>query len=488
MSLPPVISKSFIKSSVIYTVAGTLPVASAVILLPFYIHFLSSESFGAFSLFLSFSILVQIITTFSYDATLYIHYHEYKNDLSKLSTYVSSALVLVAVNGLLVIVFFFALGEILTDLFFGEGSLSFYPYGYVCLFTGIFQSFFKIHNNLLQTRQNPTLFFWANLLSFSLIASLTIAGLFLFPDSLLGPLGARLCASVISGGWASGRMIREFGFGFSFALMRSSLSFNFYTFLYQLQQWVMNYFDRFLVGFFLPLTQVGIYSFAVQCLMVIEFIVNGLFASFYPKVVSSVMDQKVKVASVEVNRYYYGLTAVILVLVSFSILFFPVLLKLFVSKGEYLLSIPLIPFLSLLYIFKGLRMYFSIPYGILKYTKPLPGIYLIVSTLKIAGMSLLIGSLGVYGVIAAGLVSLWIEIVLLYQLGKPKFEYKFNVYKLIGLPAGFASMIAIVELFFNESNSFLIHLGYVVVCLLSLFWVYRNEVKFIYPAKFTGKS
>ena len=158
----------------------------------------------------------------------------------------------------------------------------FFPYGYACLAIGIFQSFFKIHNSLLQTRQEPVVFFWANLLSFSIIAGLTVLGLTRYPDSLMGPLGARLCAAVVSGGWAIGRMLREFGLAFDYPLMRASLSFNFYTFIYQLQQWVMNHFDRFLVAIFLPLSQVGVYSFAVQCLMVIEFVVNGLFTSFYP--------------------------------------------------------------------------------------------------------------------------------------------------------------------------------------------------------------
>lgn len=482
------ISKSFIKSSFIYTVAGTLPVASAIILLPFYIHYLSTDTFGAFSIFLAFSILVQIVTTFSYDATLYIHYHEYKNDAVKLSGYVGSVLIFVGSNGLVLVLFFLTAGEFLTDLIFGKGPLSFYPYGYVCLLTGIFQSSFKIHNSLLQSREKPVVFFWSNLLSFSLIAGFTIAGLKLYPDSLAGPLGGRLCAAVVAGGWATVRMLKEFGLRFDYALMRSSFSFNFYTFVYQLQQWVMNYFDRILMAFFLPLSHVGIYSFAVQCMLVIEFIVNGLFSSFYPKVVSTIMEQKEKMATPEVNRYYYGLTAVILLLVSLSILSFPVLLDLFAKKSDYLLSIPLIPFIALLYVFKALRMYFSIPYGILKYTKPLPGIYFMVCAVKIAGMFLLIGYMGVYGIILSGLLGLWLEIVLLHRWGKRKFEYKFNAFKLIWLPFGLTLIIAVAEPLLGASYPIFIHSGYVAACFILLFWVYRNEVRFLNPAIFFEKS
>ena len=481
-----VISKSFIKSSFIYTVAGTLPVASAFILLPFYIHYLSAATFGVFSIFLSFSILVQILTTFSYDATLYIHYHEYKGDPPKMSRYVGSVLIFIAGNGVMLTVFFLLAGEFIAGLF-PDGNLSFYPYGYVCLLTGILQSVFKVHNSLLQTRQKPETFFWANLLSFSLIAGLTIAGLKLYPDSLAGPLGGRLGAAFVSGSWATFRLLREFGLRFDYDLLRSSFSFNFYTFVYQLQQWIMNYFDRVLMALFLPLPQVGIYSFAVQCMLVIEFIVNGLFSSFYPKVVAMVMDQKEKMATLELNRYYYGLTAVVLILVSLSILSFPIVLELFAPKSDYLLSIPLIPFIGILYVFKAMRMYFSIPYGILKYTKPLPAIYLAVSAVKVLGMILLIGSMGVYGVILSGLLSIWLEIILLYRAGVRMFLYKFNVFKLIWLPVGLAAIIAIAEPMLGRSSPLLVHSGYVLACLIFLLWVYRNEVKLISPSKILGK-
>ncbi len=462
--------------------------ASAILLLPFYIYYLSAATFGALSIFLSFSILIQVLTTFSYDATLYIHYHEYKDDFSKLSHYVSSALIIVISNGLILILFFLAAGELVTDLIFQKGDMSFYPFGYVCLLTGIFQSVFKIHNNLLQTRQMPTVFLWSNLLSFTLIAGFTILGLKFYPDSLAGPLGGRLGAAVISGSWATGRLIKEFGFRFDYPLIRSSFSFNFYTIIYQLQQWIMNYFDRILIAFFLPLSQVGIYSFAVQCLMVIEFVVNGLYTSFYPKVVATVMEQKEKTSTIQINRYYYGLTAVILLVVTLSILGFPIVLGMFSTKSEYQLSIPLITFIALIYVFKGMRLYFSIPYGILKHTKPLPLIYLIVCTVKIGLMFLLIDNVGVYGVIIASVVSLWLEIVLLYWKGKQIFRFHFNAFKLLWLPLELVVIIMLVEPWLGTSYPILIHSGYVFASVLLLFWVFRHEVALLNPSKIWGKS
>src|SRR5688500_9954964 len=93
------ISKDFLKSSVIYTVAGSLPMVSAVLLLPFYSAYLSTSDFGALSIYLAFSLLIQYITTYSFDISLYIHFHEFKNEPKKLSSFVSSAFLLMLMIG-----------------------------------------------------------------------------------------------------------------------------------------------------------------------------------------------------------------------------------------------------------------------------------------------------------------------------------------------------------------------------------------------------
>ena len=81
--------------------------ASALILLPFYIQYLSTEVYGALQIYLAFSLLVQILVTFSFDTSVYIHYHEFKNDPKKLSVFISSAFVFMLLIGAVISVFFF---------------------------------------------------------------------------------------------------------------------------------------------------------------------------------------------------------------------------------------------------------------------------------------------------------------------------------------------------------------------------------------------
>ena len=244
---------------------------------------------------------------------------------------------------------------------------------------GIFQAIFKVHSNLLQSREKPETFFWSNVVSFSLIAFFIIVGLELYPNSLAGPILGRLVGSIIPCVWALFRIFREFGFHYDFSWLKSSLSFNTYTFIYQMQQWIINQFDRILMLFFLSLSSVGVYDFAIKCLIPVELLMNSLHSSFYPKVVGAVIAQPVKGSSPEINRYYHGLTASLCYLYAgvywccrgLSRHLFPrrnimrrlntfLIWRLFIASGRC-------------------GYYFSVPYGILKYSKPLPVIYLVVS-------------------------------------------------------------------------------------------------------------
>jgi O-antigen/teichoic acid export membrane protein len=475
------ISKNFLKSSIIYTLAGALPMASALILLPFYVEYLSTSDFGALSIYFAFSYFIQILTTYSFDTSLYIHFHEYKHDRSKLAAFASSSFIFMLLIGIVLGVVFTISGDLLFRNIFTDRSISFQPYGFMAALSGIFQALFKVYSNLLQSREKPQLYLWSNVVSFALIAAVTVAGLKVFPNSLMGPVGGRLVAAVISGLWALGRIFREFGVHFDFPLIRSSFSFNFYTFLYQFLQWVINYFDRIFMAFFLTLAQIGVYDFALKCLLIIEFILNGLHNSFYPKVVSTIIAQDTKGSAPEINRYYHGFIGLIMLLICGSILVLPVAIQLFASKADYRQSVEFIPYLSLIYVFRAVRLFYATPYGILKYTKPLSGIYLVVSVLKIFLMWITIKPYGLFGVIFASILAAVVEIILLHSGIRSRFAFHYNRFKILVVPGTVFICILVLEPVFGRTAPYLLHLFYVMGCVVLLGWVYRHEIKLINP-------
>lgn len=459
--------------------------ASAIILLPLYIHNLSTELYGALSVYMVFTFLVQIVVTFSFDSSVYIHYHELKHDANRLSVFISSAFVFMLLLGLAASVVLTGTGGILFQVALPDKEVSFYPYGLASVGSGIFQAIFKVHSSLLQSREKPEMFLWSNVLSFSVIALCIFVGLELYPNSLAGPVIGRLAGSVIPCAWALVRIFREFGFHYDFGWLRSSFSFNAYTFVYQLLQWVINQFDRVIMLFFLMLSDVGVYDFALKCLIPVELVMNSLHNSFYPKVISSVMSQEDKGSSPQINRYYYGLTAVVMLIICGSILVLPWAIETFVSKKDYHSAIQYIPYLAVLYLFRTARLFFAVPYGIMKYSKPLPIIYLAVSGLKIALMVLLMNRLTVYGVIIASLVSAVLENILLKRGLKKMFEFRFNAFKMVVAPLILLTVILVLEPVFGTQHALLTHIFYVACCGGLLWWAYRNEIGLINPFRAT---
>jgi O-antigen/teichoic acid export membrane protein len=471
------ISRRFIKSSFLYTVAGALPMASAVILLPFYQYFISVADFGALSIFIAFSAFIQILVTFSFDASVYLHYHDYKDDPKKLSEFISSVFIFILITGVGVGLVFTAIGSFIFELIFTDKPVSFFPYGVISIGTGIFISLFKVYGSFLQTRQRPDYFFWFNLTTFGLIAGLTVAGLYLFPQSLIGPVAGRSIAFLVAAIWAFSMITREFGMRFNYKLLQSLFGFNRPSLLYQLQQWSINYLDRFLMVFFFPLSQIGVYDFAVKCMMAIDFIVGGLYNSFFPKVIGIVATQEEKGTTPEINRYYHGFIAVIMILVCGSVTFSIFIIDMgWIQKG-FQASLYFFPVIGIVYLIRGMRYYFIFPYAALKYNKPLPLIYLVITTLKVILFLIFVGPFDLYGVILSSMVSSIAELALLRVVIRNKFKFTFNPNKIILAPFFLALIMASSLIFYFKGLQYWLYIIYPIVCVSILGWVYRNEIK-----------
>lgn len=476
------ISRGFLKNSVIYTVAGMLPMASAVILLPFYLNYLPLAQYGELAFYLAFSMFVQIAATYSFDSSLYIYYHDYKKDSHRLSILISSAYVFMAIVGVGLLIFFTLAGSFLFDMISDDSGISFFPYGFLSVITAVFQAFFKVHSSLLQTQEKPGLFFWANLLSFSLIALLTVVGLIRYPGQLVGPVGGRAVAALVAGSWALIRIFRQFGFHFDFRFLKSTFNINNSSFIYQLQQWFINYFDRVLIMIYLTTQDVGAYDFVWKCLLVIDLVIGGLYNAFYPKVISALAEQEQKESTPVINRYYHGLTAAIMLLVSGAIFTIPLLQHFGFVKVEYDEALQYVPYMGIVYLIRAMRYYFGLPYGALKYTKPLPVIYLIISAIKVLLMVAFIREYGIMAVIGASFISSILEVVLLYYQIKDRFSFRFNAFKIIAAPLLLAGIIVISESVV-QINKDLLHGLYLLFSVLILLWVYRNELKLLSIAK-----
>jgi O-antigen/teichoic acid export membrane protein len=472
------ISKNFIKGSLLYTLSGALPMASAIILLPLYVLYLPPTLYGVLAVCLAFSVLIQIVVTYSFDTSLYIHYHELKNEPDKLAVFISSSFAFIILLGIVVTAILTATGEVIFRLV-PDTKIAFYPYGFISVIIGVFQAIFRVHGNLLQTREQAGTFTVSNVALFFLIASTTVIGLKLYPGTLFGPLGGRLLSGFVMAAWAIARIVKRYGVHLKNPWKIVSFHFNLFSFFYQIQQWLINYFDRFLLLFFLPLSAVGVYDFAIKALVAIEILMNGLHGTIYPRIIKRLTSQQEKKSSPEVNRYYYGLISVVMVLICLSIFALPIAIDLFVKKSTYSQSIQYLPFLALIFMFRAMRFYFAVPFSIYKYMQQLTVISFVASSVKILLMIFLIKKYEIYGVVIAAYAASVIEISLLWYFIKTKYAMDFNWFKLIGAPLLLMGVVLICEPLVGHFYPVWVHFGYGIFCGAMLLLAYRNELKLL---------
>lgn len=452
--------------------------ASAIILMPFYSKFLTVEVFGTLSIYFAFALLVQIVVAYSFDASLYLNFHEYKKDEKQLSIFISSAFVFILLLSTAVGLLLAVTGNLIFEWIFKDDEISFLPFGILSVATGIFQALFKVNNSLLQTQHKPVDFLWSNVVSFGLIASLTILGLTIFPNSLWGPVVGKLVGALISAAWVLSRIFKQFGIHFNWHLLKSTFVFNNSSLIYQVQQWFINYYDRILILALISKTTVGYYDLSLKLLLAIDFVLTGLNSSFHAKVIGKVNEQKEKASTIEINRYYYGLTGISILAVVGAILLFPPVIEYFFS-APYHAAIPLLPFAALVYLLRPLRLSVAMPYAALKYSRPLPYFYLLIALIKIGLLYFFIRRWGVYGAIASTLVTYVIEIIILFFGIRNQYQFKINSFKLVIAPMLVGLSIIILEPLFGYNFTWLVHIFYATLGISVLLWAYRNELTLV---------
>lgn len=193
------ISKKFFKSSVIYSVVGALPMLSGFILLPFYTgDILSEKNYGYLTLHLAFALLFQSVFVFCLDHFIGPVIIESKHDKALLKKNISAInYYSLLFSGIFIAILFVAGPVIFKSGFNDEAALQFYPFMSFTVITSFFNAYFKLYcNHLIYTEQSKS-YLIANITNFIATIAISITSLYIFGDSIMGPLMGRLLSGVI---------------------------------------------------------------------------------------------------------------------------------------------------------------------------------------------------------------------------------------------------------------------------------------------------
>lgn len=481
------ISKSFLKSSIIYTIGGALPMVAGIILLPFYTNYLNDLHFTQITFYISVSLLMQILFSYSIESYFGIKYSQLKSEPKKQKQFIGTVAILLLIIGVILLGITSAGGSyIFSKVFNPDFQMEFWPYGFYSVLTAFFNSYFKVSTNALIYLKKPAQFFAANLINFIATIGISVGGLFLFPDTIIGPIYGRLLSGLIIFMIANYIYFRNGEFSYKKEFWNDLQAFCTPYVIYVTCVWILSSTDRYMLQEFIPNTEINTYDLVLKCFFGIEFLQNSLTAIVYPKIYELWAEQEHLHTSKETNRYFNVFTAInIFILIVFCITI-PLLYKLVISNEKFYESEKYIGILSAGY---GLRSILYFYLSTILYSKNIKVL------LKIFGMSaafqlivtyVAVSHFGLMGAIYAGLAVKVVQIILTYALTKNIFTYNFNYMKIIGIPAIYLG-VNVLQFYFHPEYSILIYLIQLICFGLLFFAIFKNEIKAVYQ-QFSGKK
>lgn len=470
------ISKNLLKSSFIYTIVGALPLISAFFLLLFYTHYLTKEQYGAFIIYISFTGLVQIFINLGLETYMGVSYFESRSTQQALKSKIGTIAGYLLIWGLFIILLFSIWGENLFKLIFKGNDILFYPYGLMSVITAFFNSYFKTYTNLLINQEKSGRFAIVNMANFVMTILFSLTGLFMFPYTLIGPMWGRL----LSG---AGIFIIAF-----FSISKKStlriyesdqiiqtLRFSLPVMIFLLMSWSITNIYPFIMKSFMSLQDIAVFGLSIQFTYLVDFILNGMNSSIWPKVYGLMNDNKLTGSTPELNKYFSGFNAFALLVIPASTFFIPLILPLFINK-DYETSFIFLSVLNIGFVTRGLYNYFLTPVYLYKKTNLLPRIYLWTAGLQIIISIALIKYYGIWGAVASNIITKMLQNIFLYFASRKLFRFRFNKLKFFWLPFIITGVIISSEYFLTKNNLHYIRFFQMIFSYLLVYIFYKNEV------------
>ncbi|MFZ1824146.1 MAG: polysaccharide biosynthesis C-terminal domain-containing protein [Chitinophagales bacterium] len=442
--------KKIIKSSFLFTIGNMMPLLTSVVLLFPYTTYLQPGLYGELALYIAFTLLVQYLANYGLDNYVGIHHYEYKKDQEQLKKFIGSVVGALMVIGAGLTIVFLVSGAFIFDSIF-KGELPFFPFGFMAVLTGVFNSLFRTYINFLFYRDKPKRHLYFNIFNFVVTLVLCIGGLLLFPDSIIGPMWGRLLSGALIFLLAGIFFIREYGLHFDTSMLKGLHRFCIPVAGFYVLTWVLAYINNYILNDLATLTDVGIYDFALKCVLLIEITQTSLAQTFNPKIYDMWSATGMRKSSLEENRYHNVFTMLSVVMIALSILLLPLVVQLLVKNESYYAIFQYLPVLCISFVFRPLYNAFYNSAIFYKKTIALPRVLLFSSILQIVLAIILIKQFDIWGAVWSYALIKPIQVLLFWIECRSIFKFKFNPYKMIVLPLGYTLLI--VLLFFLNNNA-----------------------------------
>jgi O-antigen/teichoic acid export membrane protein len=470
------ISKSFFKSSIIYTLGGAMPMVGGFILLPFYANRLSELHYAQVQFYILVTLLLQILFSYSIESYFGIKYTQLSREPEQQKKFTGTVSILLLIIGVSLLIAFSLTGNfIFSKVFRSDFQMEFWPYGFYAVLTAFFNSYFKASTNALIYFKKPALFFIANIINFIATIGISVGGLILYPETIIGPMYGRLLSGIII--FLIGQYIfSSYGkFQYESAFLKDLTAFCTPYIFFALSTWVLSQIDRLFLQESITKGDLNTYDLALKCFFGIEFLQNSLSAIIFPKLYEIWAKQDKLHTTKESNRYFNVFTAINILQIIIFCIALPLAYKLLIHNEKFYESGKYIGVIASGFALRSIVNFYLSTILFTKKPEILLKIFGISALCQIGLTYFLIRQFGLLGAIYAGLATKIIQVVLSSLFTKGIFVYEFNYFKIIIIPFIYIAINVLQFHFLKEYNVFF-YIGQLLLFTFVFYYTFKNEI------------
>ncbi len=456
-----------------------MPMLTSILLLPFYLNMLDSDNFVALSFYISISLFLQIFFTYSLDTYFGIKYAHLTGNIPEQRLFLGTTSILLLIIGLVLMIITFIIGPFVFPLIFKDKTnVEFGIFAVSSIVTAFFNSYFKAASNCLIYLKKPGQFLGFNVINLIATIVISIGGLMVYPNSLIGPISGRFFSGLIIFLLAMYVFRSNSTFKFDKKYLKDIYKFCSPYLLFVLSIWIVSNIDRYFLVSKIDSVQLAGYDQIIKCFIGIEFFQNSLSAIIYPKVFEIWGQNKKNETTKETNRYFNVFTAInIMAMIAFCILI-PIFIKIFIPKEEYYFSFDYVGLIAAGYATRTILNYYLASILFSKSTSILLKVFGISSIIQIAITYYCVVYLGLVGAVFAGVATKIMQVIFSVFFTKNMFTYNLNYLKIYGTPFLFI-LVNIIYFIIEPGFNMWIYLAQFVFFGIIFYFVFKNEIKVV---------
>ena len=280
------------KDTVLYGVADFIPRAINFLLLPLMTRFLTTEDYGILALFQVIVSAADVLFIFGTHGS-YARFHPEASTPKERGVLVRSLSFQIALHGIVGAAFLLVLLPVGMPLAFGQGSISFWPFGIAAVVLSL--CYLPTHIPLLQWRmEGRPLSYLAFRLGTFLVSSSAIIYFVVFAkQGAWGSVKGQAITACVAGVvvlWAYRKTL--FGGGIEKSWLVRSWKYGTPLFLNQASGWVFTLSDRLFIQRFRTIDVVGLYQMGFMFTLPVSFLIDTLNFAWMPRFLREVIESK----------------------------------------------------------------------------------------------------------------------------------------------------------------------------------------------------